>query len=192
MSSKTLCRTAARAFEDDIGAVAASHIADDRNRVAFGRLDCAVGAQFPGHAASLIPHIHRDQHSRAAVSRNLQALEAHASLAEDGHGITDPNLRRLHRGYAVAQRLQTGGLAVGDVVGDLDQRNFGKYRVFREASRQLKSDDRAFPTKMIAPAQTERAVLAGKLGPGRHAVADVEPRHALAGFHDSHTEFVSE
>src|SRR6266566_9851753 len=35
MSGKTLCRTAARAFENDIGAIAAGHLADDRNRVAF-------------------------------------------------------------------------------------------------------------------------------------------------------------
>ncbi len=191
-SGQTLLRAAARAFEDDIGAVAAGHLADDRHRVAFGRVECAVGAQFSGHAARLIPHIHRDEHSGAAVSRDLQALQPHASLAENGHRIPDCNLRGLNRGYAVAQRLQTGGLAIRNVVGDLHQRDFGKHRVFREASRQLKTDDRAFSTKMIAPSQTEGTILARQLGPGRHAVADAEPRYALAGLHDSHTEFVSE
>src|SRR5882672_11978431 len=92
-SGKALFGTAAGAFEDDIGAVAAGHLADQGNRVAFGRLECAVGAQLLRHAASLIPHIHRDEHSGAAVSRNLQALETHASLAENSHRIPDSNLR---------------------------------------------------------------------------------------------------
>ncbi len=62
---KTLFGAAARAFEADIGAVAAGYFADDRNWVAFGRLECGVSAQFLRHAASLIPHIHRDERPAA-------------------------------------------------------------------------------------------------------------------------------
>ena len=82
-----------------------------------------IGPQRERDLACLGPHIHGDELASAAGARGLHALDAHTALAKDGDGIARSDLRSFDAGDAVAQRLQGGGLAVGDTVIDLDQRD---------------------------------------------------------------------
>ena len=102
-----------------------------------------IGPQLERDLASLGPHIHGDELARSAGARGLHTFDAHAALAKDGDGIARSDLCGLDSGDAVAQRLQGGGLAVGDAVIDLDQRDGREQGALGKAAGQLEADDRA-------------------------------------------------
>src|SRR5262249_34407646 len=114
-SREPLARASTGALENYVGAIATRHLADRRNHVSLARIQSPVAPTFFGHAAGPAAHFPRTQRARAAVARVLQTLEAHAPLPEARHRIADAYLRSLHRRNAVAQRLEAGGLVVGDV-----------------------------------------------------------------------------
>ena len=91
--------------------------------------------------ASLGTHIYGDELASSAGACGLHTLDAHAALAKDGDGIARPDLRGLDSGDAVAQRLQGGGLAVGDAVIDLDQRDGREQGALGKTAGQLEADD---------------------------------------------------
>ena len=70
-AGESLLGAAAGAFEDDIGAVAVSEIADDRNHIACLGIQGVIGAEFLRHPAGFVAHVHGDEPSRSAESRHL-------------------------------------------------------------------------------------------------------------------------
>ena len=130
--------------------------------------------------------------SRPADAGDLQAFQPHAPLAEDRDRVADPDAGRLHRRDAVAQRLQARGLAVGDAVVDMHQRDLRQDRVFREAAGQLETDDGPLAAKVATPGATEGTIAAWQLGPRRDSIAGTKAGHARAGLTDARAELVAE
>ena len=151
-----------------------------------------VRPEFARDLARLVAHVHGDDQARAAQAGDLQALQSHAALAEDHHRVRHPQLGRLDRRHAVAERLQTGRLAVGDAVVHLDEGDFRQTSAFREAAGQVEADDRSLAAEVAALGAAERALPARQLGPRRHAVAGSKPADARSDFEDAGAEFVAE
>ena len=101
-------------------------------------------------------------------------------------------LGRLDRRDAVAERLQARGLAVGDAVVHLDQRDLGDAGPLGEAARQVEPDDRPRAAQVAPLRAAERALAARQLRPRRDAVAGAEARRRRARSPDPGAELVPE
>src|SRR5262249_1721814 len=132
---ETLRGAAAGAVENDIGAVASRELSDGGNRVFAPGIQRRVRTELAGDPAGLLAHVDGDDQPRAAVPRDLEALQAHAPLAIDRDRIADANPRRLHSRDAIAERLEAGGLAVRDPVVHAHQRDLGEEGPLGKAAR---------------------------------------------------------
>src|SRR5262249_27739951 len=153
VTGEPLLRAAAGALEDDIGAVAAGQIADRCNYIAGAGVEGMIGAEVAGNLARLVAHVHGDDLARPAEAGDLQALQPHAALAEYHDGVSHAQLGRLHRRHAVAERLQTGCLAVGDPIVHLDEGDFRQDGDLGKTAGEVEPDDRPLAAE-VAPLGT--------------------------------------
>ena len=142
--------------------------------------------------ASFIPDVDRDGQPGPGEPRNLQTLKPHASLAEDHHAVTDLESRCLHRGHAIAERLQAGRLAVGNPRVHFDQSDFGQRGQLGEAAGHVETNDGAQPAKIAAFALAQCTASARQLGPGRHAIARSKRALGPPRFDDAGAKLVAE
>src|SRR5262249_54032601 len=130
--------------------------------------------------------------ARSRESGDLQALEAHASLADDGNRVGNSQVRGFDRCDAVTQRLQASSFAVGNAIVDLHQGDFRQNGNFRKATRHVEADHGALTAQVGSLRATEWAIAAGQLGSRRDSIANVESAHAAASFNDFGAEFMAE
>jgi hypothetical protein len=101
-------------------------------------------------------------------------------------------LRRFDSRYTIAERLQTGGLAIRDSIINFYERNLGEQCDLRKTTGQVEPNDRPAAAKMTPLGATKWTLSARQLGPRRHAVSHTEPADALADFQDPRAELVPE
>jgi hypothetical protein len=112
-------------------------------------------------------------------------------LSDDRDGIPDPYVGGLNGRDAIAERLQAGGLTIGNPVVNESKRNFREHGILAKTARQLKSDDWALAAQMSTPGIAKRAAFAGQLRAGSDAVTWLKARNARSHFYNPHAELVA-